>query len=271
MVYAVQVDLNLQLKRLVRALQPFAEAKEVEIRFSSTLPTHASAFISDQVFPELASFLSRLIAFTPPNCAILLSAKPWKTKANLRIKSSGFKYWDKRQVVLGINKLVSLLPFRITGRDIHFYFPLEEHPSDPPFYQRFHQALRSNLQQNGRAKPFANVHNRNDGLFLKKINTIISEHIGQEGFDSSTLSTALCLSRAKLYRRLKSLVGMPPARYIRFLTLQKARALIEQENANVSEAAFQTGFVSLSHFTRTFREQFGLNPSELRQNHEANA
>ena len=270
MINAVQIDLNHHLKRLVMALQPFAEAKEVEIRFSSTLPAHVVVFISDGAFPKLASFLSKLIAFTPADHAIMLTVEPKGTVIQLRIGTSGFYLWNDFQVVLDINSLVSFIPFRITGREVYFFFPLEEHAYNPPFYQRFHQALRSYFQKNGTVKQLANIYRRQDGFFLKKVNTIIIEHVGQEGFDSSALGKALCLSRSKLHRHLKSLVDMPPAKYIRFIRLQRSRELIEKEGANVSEAAFQVGFVSLSHFTRIFRDQFGVNPSKLRQNQGAN-
>lgn len=41
---------------------------------------------------------------------------------------------------------------------------------------------------------------------------------------------------------------------------EKARDLIAGHECNVTEAAFNVGFSGLSHFTKTFREEFGINP-----------
>ena len=43
----------------------------------------------------------------------------------------------------------------------------------------------------------------------------------------------------------------------------KAKEILETTNKNVSEAAFETGFKNLSHFSTSFREEFGFSPGKL--------
>jgi AraC-like DNA-binding protein len=56
------------------------------------------------------------------------------------------------------------------------------------------------------------------------------------------------------------LVGLPPHRYLIRLRLDDATRRLEQ-GASVTQAAFAAGFENLSHFTRTFRRWYGVNPS----------
>ncbi|WP_422372532.1 GlxA family transcriptional regulator [Hoeflea sp.] len=51
----------------------------------------------------------------------------------------------------------------------------------------------------------------------------------------------------------------------RRIRLTHARRLLEQSPLSVSEVAFATGFSSAGHFSRSFREAFGITPSALRQ------
>ncbi|MCB0561974.1 MAG: helix-turn-helix domain-containing protein [Phaeodactylibacter sp.] len=44
--------------------------------------------------------------------------------------------------------------------------------------------------------------------------------------------------------------------------MQKALKLIREGQLNVSEVSYQTGFSSLSHFSRSFKKVYGKNPSE---------
>jgi AraC-like DNA-binding protein len=93
-------------------------------------------------------------------------------------------------------------------------------------------------------------------------------NLDKEGFDASELAIALALSRSQLYRKLKPLVGFSPAHYIRYVRLQKAKEYLEKGEGNIGDVAFNVGFVSQSHFTRAFKEQFGFNPSHItRQQH----
>jgi AraC-like DNA-binding protein len=56
-----------------------------------------------------------------------------------------------------------------------------------------------------------------------------------------------------------------PSDLIRAYRLQRAADLIRQDAGNLSEIAFRTGFSSLSHFSRTFHEEYGCSPSEYKK------
>jgi transcriptional regulator GlxA family with amidase domain len=72
------------------------------------------------------------------------------------------------------------------------------------------------------------------------------------------------LSKRHLERQFCSFMKATPTRYYLELRLTRARQLIQQSNRPIADIAVATGFVSLSHFQRRFREFFDIAPGRLR-------
>lgn len=53
--------------------------------------------------------------------------------------------------------------------------------------------------------------------------------------------------------------------YIREQRMIEAKRLIENKNLSVSEAGFMVGYSNMSHFTKAFKKQFGIAPSQLKK------
>ena len=104
--------------------------------------------------------------------------------------------------------------------------------------------------------------------FLANVRRTIIEHLGDEEFGVEALAEALGHSRAHLYRRLGDLQGRSPAKLIRLMRLERAAELLKVEADTVSAIAHAVGFKSVSHFSRAFRQQYGVTPSEYGRNGE---
>jgi AraC-like DNA-binding protein len=89
--------------------------------------------------------------------------------------------------------------------------------------------------------------------------------------DLEVIAAQTGLPAAKLKTGFIHLLGMTPFRYLQEQRLQHARALIEQEDCSVSEAAWRIGYTNVSHFGAAFRRRFGLLPSGLRTGAAAKA
>ena len=100
-------------------------------------------------------------------------------------------------------------------------------------------------------------------IFMSRINSIIDEKIDNEDFGIKDICNALNFSRSQLYRKFSALTDVSVGKYIRSYRLHKAKRIIETNGKNVSEAAWETGFKNLSHFSKSFTEEFGFPPSEL--------
>jgi AraC-like DNA-binding protein len=106
---------------------------------------------------------------------------------------------------------------------------------------------------------------KNDGDgFLRLINNTLEEHLSDENFGIAELCELLNISRTQLHRKLKKRTGLSTSHYIRFLRLQMAKELLRDPSLNVSEVAFAVGFSNAAYFSRVFKAQYGVPPSEAR-------
>jgi AraC-like DNA-binding protein len=67
-------------------------------------------------------------------------------------------------------------------------------------------------------------------------------------------------SHYHLSRIFSQEMGKPLTAYLRELRLERAAELLRTGECNVTEAALEVGYNSLSHFTVAFRETFGCCP-----------
>ena len=74
------------------------------------------------------------------------------------------------------------------------------------------------------------------------------------------LARRVGLNYNQLIRGFKEALGILPFEYLRTVRLEKAYNLIAGRDCNITEAAFSVGYASLSHFTKSFRKEFGMNP-----------
>ncbi|MFK7953674.1 MAG: response regulator, partial [Ekhidna sp.] len=94
------------------------------------------------------------------------------------------------------------------------------------------------------------------------IDQYIEEHIKEE-ITGQQLAECSMLSERSLYRKVKSNTGLSLMQYVKEYRIRKARTLLEnKEFLTVSEVSYAVGFNYLSHFTKSFKERFGSQPSE---------
>ncbi|MEO2279174.1 helix-turn-helix transcriptional regulator [Pseudoalteromonas pernae] len=82
--------------------------------------------------------------------------------------------------------------------------------------------------------------------------------------DVESLCSLACMSRSKFFNAFRSRFGLSPQAYILARRLNKARQLLSQ-GKNVTAVCFETGFNSVSHFSRRFKSHFGASPRAFRQ------
>ena len=102
-------------------------------------------------------------------------------------------------------------------------------------------------------------------LFLEKINKLLDGKLHMESFGIKDICSSIGMSRPQFYRKFTALTNMSIGRYIRSYRLYKAKGILERRASNVTEAALASGFKNLSHFSTTFREEFGYSPSEIKK------
>ena len=84
-----------------------------------------------------------------------------------------------------------------------------------------------------------------------------------EKINLEKLSKKLGISKAQLYRKIKTLSGHSPNGLIQEIKLKKAFRLIREKFGNVAEIAFASGFNSPSYFSKSFQKRFGRLPAKV--------
>ncbi len=74
------------------------------------------------------------------------------------------------------------------------------------------------------------------------------------------ICTQIGISHRQLNRLFAAFVRKTPALYYRDIRLDRARGLVTQTELAMSEVALASGFASQVHFSRAYRERFGLPP-----------
>jgi signal transduction histidine kinase/ligand-binding sensor domain-containing protein/DNA-binding response OmpR family regulator len=107
-----------------------------------------------------------------------------------------------------------------------------------------------------------------DDAFLRRVMAVVEQYIGDEGFTVEQLGHEVAMSRAQLHRKLTALTDLSASEFIRYVRLHRAMDMLKKNSGTVSEIAYSVGFSDPSYFSRAFHGQFGMSPSEVRENHE---
>tara|TARA_R110000751_G_C13794560_1_gene482664 strand:+ start:175 stop:4152 length:3978 start_codon:yes stop_codon:yes gene_type:complete len=102
--------------------------------------------------------------------------------------------------------------------------------------------------------------------FLKRLQTVLDEHITEPDFTSERFGKLMHMSRTQLQRKLKAISGMSASEFIRSQRLKLAIRLLEESDASISEIAYQVGFNTPSYFSKCFKEEYNCTPNEYLSN-----
>lgn len=105
-----------------------------------------------------------------------------------------------------------------------------------------------------------------DEVLMEKIMNAINKNIADPSFNVEMLAQEVGLSRVHLHRKLKELTNFSTRDFIRNIRMQQAARLFKEKKLSISEVAYAVGFDNLSHFSNTFKETYGVSPTEFVNN-----
>ncbi|MDQ2180125.1 helix-turn-helix domain-containing protein [Marinifilum sp. D714] len=103
--------------------------------------------------------------------------------------------------------------------------------------------------------------------FMQRALIVIEENLSDNSFGVNELYLAIQMSKSNFYRKLKKFTDLSPNELIRFVRLRKSAQLLIEAKQSVNEIAYEVGFNSPSYFTRCFKQQFGIAPSEYKEHY----
>lgn len=99
---------------------------------------------------------------------------------------------------------------------------------------------------------------------VQQVTDYIGKHLDEE-LSLAQLSAEACLSKFHFHRIFTAFTGLSLQQYIRWLRLKRAaHQLIIEQDRSILDIAINAGFESHEAFSRAFKKQCGMSPSEFR-------
>ncbi|HJR79090.1 MAG TPA: AraC family transcriptional regulator [Anaerolineales bacterium] len=99
---------------------------------------------------------------------------------------------------------------------------------------------------------------------IEDVKRYIRFHI-QERLDRETLADVAGFSVPHFHRIFTAHVGESAIGYVRRLRLERAARKLRMGAVDITEVALAAGYDTHAAFSKAFKQQFGLSPSEFRQ------
>ena len=104
----------------------------------------------------------------------------------------------------------------------------------------------------------------NDAIIEKTIQYVV-DHVDSPDLKIDTIASAMGMSRSVLYNKLKNVVGMTPIDFVRHIRLMKATELLRETDDTLTSIAYNVGFSDPKYFSKVFKKEMGVIPSEYRE------
>jgi AraC-like DNA-binding protein len=172
-----------------------------------------------------------------------------------------------RDVILGPSQKSALSSTtRLTGRQQQLLASLRYPPVLAAAQSIWYQAKALELASElfffapGQPELFCQRQQRLSAERVEKVIELLREKFVNPPSLEEIGKTAGC-SPFYLSRTFSAAMGMTIPQYIRQLRMERAAVLLQSGRFNVTEAAFEVGYLSLSHFSQVFQDAFGCYPA----------
>ena len=105
-----------------------------------------------------------------------------------------------------------------------------------------------------------------DLRFLAKVSDIIYLQLNRgKEVEVSQIASAMCMSSRQFYRKINALTNNTPTVYIQRVKIKKAKSLLDGDaQMTFGEIAERCGFNDYSNFVRTFKNYYGVTPTDYK-------
>lgn len=105
-----------------------------------------------------------------------------------------------------------------------------------------------------------------DKEFVEKLTEILDKNISRPDFSVEEFASLMQISKTGFYSKVKGITGFSPVEYLRIVRLKKAASqLLVNKSISIAEVAYQVGFNDPLYFSRCFKQQFGVSPSNYQK------
>ena len=106
-----------------------------------------------------------------------------------------------------------------------------------------------------------------DRQFIEQFKSEVDEQLSTCGkLNMEKVAHSLRMGETQMKNRVQSIVGKPLAAFVTQLRMEKAMALLKQEDPRllIGDIAEQCGYLDVAYFSRVFRQHYGITPTQAR-------
>ena len=105
---------------------------------------------------------------------------------------------------------------------------------------------------------------QSDQYWLNGFESVVRKYTGKIDLNLNFISGELAISERQLYRRVERILGITPNKLVRIIRLQLAwEAIASGKYQTIKEISNIAGYHSRAHFSRIFKEIYGIDVAEL--------
>jgi len=119
--------------------------------------------------------------------------------------------------------------------------------------------LREGGAEDAKLRTGSSIHNENE--IIRRAQQYISAHI-RDRLSVPIVARHADVSPSYLTALFRKNLQISPGEYIRRIKLQESKQMIREGNLNFTEIAATLQYSTVHHFSRQFKEKFGITPTE---------
>lgn len=115
------------------------------------------------------------------------------------------------------------------------------------------------------SEPVVPVMSSTDRKFMDKLVELMEQNMDNGELVVDDFVRELAVSRSVFFKKLKTLTGLAPIEFIKEMRMKRAAQLIETGEFNMTQIAYMVGVNDPRYFSKCFKAQMGMTPTEYRE------
>jgi CheY-like chemotaxis protein/AraC-like DNA-binding protein len=107
-----------------------------------------------------------------------------------------------------------------------------------------------------------------DERFMQKLYAFLEKNLDNPELRGDALYSEFNMSQSNFYRKIKSVTSFAPNDFVKSYRLKIAAKMLTETDMVISDVFVAVGFNSLAYFSNTFKQHFGVSPSEYKKRKE---
>ena len=107
-----------------------------------------------------------------------------------------------------------------------------------------------------------------DEHLMERVMKVVNENLSNTELNIEFIADKVGISRVHFHRKIKDLTGQTPGNFLRSIRMTQAAKLLASKHLDITDVSMATGFKSISTFSTSFKQVYGMTPSEYMKRHE---